>query len=238
MRKFVHLAAAVGGAAALALIFSPLAANARTSAPASAAGKTQLTASQASLAMVPAALVSAVNPAAAMATAAPSVLRCQINVPCYQRVVNFDGRCLDMTNRSTARGVQPQQWTCNGGSNQLWALNIVGRWDFLIKNKNSGLCLSILNNNRNPGAEVIQWTCDPNDSFENWKLGGQGNFNEFYNDGNEQPGGWLCGDQFGDNSGARCAMHPNSNGTANGDRIYVNSYKGLPSYAWSLPDGS
>lgn len=192
----------------------------------------------ASLATASAAPATAVHPAAAMATAAPSVLICQINVPCYQRVVNFDGRCLDMTGRSTAKGVQPQQWTCNGGSNQEWALNVGGRWDWLIKNKNSGLCLSILNNNRSPGAVVIQWTCDPNDSFENWKLGGQGNFNELYNDGNEQPGGWLCGDQFGDNSGARCAMHPNSNGTANGDRIYVNSYKGLPSYAWSLPDGS
>jgi Ricin-type beta-trefoil lectin domain len=206
MRKFVLLSAVAGGAATLALMFSPLAANASTSAPASAA--------------------------------APSVLRCQVGVPCYQRIVNFDGRCLDMTGRSTAKGVQPQQWTCNGGSNQEWAFNIPGRWDTLIKNKNSGLCLSILNNNLNPGSEVIQWTCDPNDSFENWITGGQGNFIEFYNDGNEQPGGRLCGDVFGDTSGARCAMHPNSDGTANGDRIYVNSYKGLPSYAWSLPDGS
>jgi hypothetical protein len=32
------------------------------------------------------------------------------------------GLCLDVTGASTANGAPVELWTCNGGSNQQWAL--------------------------------------------------------------------------------------------------------------------
>lgn len=38
------------------------------------------------------------------------------------------GLCLDVPSRSTTAGVQLQQGTCNGGTNQQWAFDLTGSY--------------------------------------------------------------------------------------------------------------
>ncbi|MFF4569132.1 RICIN domain-containing protein [Streptomyces sp. NPDC001410] len=50
------------------------------------------------------------------------------------------------------------QWTCNGGSEQLWIHDSIGR----LRNVASDRCLAVPNGSWKDGTEVIQWTCTTN----------------------------------------------------------------------------
>ncbi|WP_263107286.1 RICIN domain-containing protein [Kitasatospora sp. DSM 101779] len=56
------------------------------------------------------------------------------------------GLCLDVPSRSTTVGVQVQQWTCNGGANQRWTLDLTGGYtggNYLLVGVGSGLSIGV-----------------------------------------------------------------------------------------------
>lgn len=146
----------------------------------------------------------------------------------YRQLINHNGKCLDMTNASTSRGTQPQEWACNGRSQQYWETipvsTPVGGAHYLLKNYHSGLCLSILNNSTKPGSRVIQWTCNTsgNDLFEDWGPSCPGSYSPYC----------VWYDLGMETSTNCCALHPSGDRTANGLKIYANNDVTLRAYRW------
>ncbi|WP_433616104.1 ricin-type beta-trefoil lectin domain protein [Dactylosporangium sp. CA-139114] len=76
-----------------------------------------------------------------------------------------NGKCLDVTDGSTADGNQPQMWTCYAGSaNQAWTLADNGSVQGL------GKCLDVVNGATNDGAVVHLWTCYDSVASQKWSL--------------------------------------------------------------------
>jgi hypothetical protein len=76
-------------------------------------------------------------------------------------VAQHSQQCLDNTNLSTADGNVQQQFSCEGGDQQLWNFRpIAGVANtFAIVNQQSGKCLDVNGASNADGASVIQWTC-------------------------------------------------------------------------------
>ncbi|WP_433206450.1 ricin-type beta-trefoil lectin domain protein [Dactylosporangium sp. CS-047395] len=76
-----------------------------------------------------------------------------------------NGKCLDVTDGSTADGNQPQMWTCYAGSaNQTWTLADNGSVQGL------GKCLDVVNGATTDGAVVHLWTCYDSVTSQKWSL--------------------------------------------------------------------
>jgi glucosylceramidase len=76
-----------------------------------------------------------------------------------------NGKCLDVTNGSTADGNLPQMWTCYAGSaNQTWQRGSDGTVRGL------GKCLDVQNNGTADGATVHLWTCYAGLASQRWTL--------------------------------------------------------------------
>jgi hypothetical protein len=175
---------------------------------------------------VPLILMSAAGLIVASLGAAPSAVAQTVQ---YRQIINYDGKCLDMTGGSRSNGTQAQQWGCNGNSQQYWGYVPTNAGGYLIENYKSGKCLSILKNDPNPGGAVTQWTCDfsGSNAYELWYLGGIGNWTILYNIGTRNHR--TCGSAVWE-----CAMHPSGNGTSNGLKIYNNVCGAScnPTYGW------
>ncbi|MFF4799247.1 RICIN domain-containing protein [Streptomyces sp. NPDC001351] len=76
-------------------------------------------------------------------------------------VAQHSGQCLDDTNLSTADGTQYQQYSCEGGYQQMLDFKpVAGRANtYTIVNEYSGKCLDVSGASTADGAAVIQWTC-------------------------------------------------------------------------------
>ncbi|MFE2427861.1 RICIN domain-containing protein [Streptomyces sp. NPDC059373] len=76
-------------------------------------------------------------------------------------VVQHSGQCLDDTNLSTADGMQYQQYSCEGGYQQMLDFKPVnGRTNtYTVVNELSGKCLDVSGASTADGAAVIQYTC-------------------------------------------------------------------------------
>ena len=83
--------------------------------------------------------------------------------------VRHGGKCADVVGSSTADGAAVQQWTCQGGNNQLWALRSVGDGYYQIVVRHSGKCLDVSSASTADGAAVIQWTCKAGTN-QQWRL--------------------------------------------------------------------
>jgi RHS repeat-associated protein len=68
------------------------------------------------------------------------------------------GLCLDITNYNYNNGTQIQQWTCNGGPQQIWRFSHDGS----LKNPVSGRCLNPAGWGTTPGTQVNIWDCAGN----------------------------------------------------------------------------
>ncbi|MFI5910671.1 ricin-type beta-trefoil lectin domain protein [Dactylosporangium sp. NPDC051541] len=76
-----------------------------------------------------------------------------------------NGKCLDVTNGSTADGNQPQMWTCyTGSANQTWTLADNGSVQGL------GKCLDVAGGATTDGAVVHLWTCYDSVTSQKWTL--------------------------------------------------------------------
>ncbi|MEV6285629.1 ricin-type beta-trefoil lectin domain protein [Kribbella sp. NPDC051770] len=68
-------------------------------------------------------------------------------------ITGLGGKCLDVTNGSTANGNQPQLWTCSSGPNQQWTVGTDGTIRAL------GKCLDVTGNGTANGTAVQLWDC-------------------------------------------------------------------------------
>src|SRR6266567_4678420 len=76
----------------------------------------------------------------------------------YEIVSANSGLVLDVPGLSTQTGTQIQQWTKNGGVNQLWKFRAKAAGTYEIVSVNSGLVLDVPGFSTQPGARIQQWT--------------------------------------------------------------------------------
>ncbi|MEU4833889.1 RICIN domain-containing protein [Streptosporangium sp. NPDC023615] len=79
------------------------------------------------------------------------------------------GKALDVNASSTTQGLQLQQWTANGGSNQLWYLRPTGDGYYTIVSYSSGLLADVYGASTSDGAQVVQWAATGGTN-QQWQL--------------------------------------------------------------------
>ncbi|MEU8390807.1 RICIN domain-containing protein [Micromonospora sp. NPDC048842] len=70
------------------------------------------------------------------------------------------GKMLDVNAGSTTQGLQLQQWSANGGTNQMWYLRPTGDGYYTIVGRGSGLAADVYAASTSDGAQVVQWTAN------------------------------------------------------------------------------
>ncbi|AEV82374.1 chitinase [Actinoplanes sp. SE50] len=124
----------------------------------------------------------------------------------------LNGKCLDVTDGSTANGTLPQLWDCVAGSaNQLWTLadngSVQGR----------GKCLDVANNATTDGAAVHLWDCFDSVTSQKWTLN-------------------AAGDLVNKASG-KC-LDVRDRNTANGAKLQLWTCTGTSNQKWTFGGGS
>lgn len=74
----------------------------------------------------------------------------------FNLIAEHSGKCLDVPVASTTPGVRLQQFACNSGTNQQFAIEPFGVF-YRIRARNSGLYLDIAGASLNNSAGLIQW---------------------------------------------------------------------------------
>ncbi len=69
------------------------------------------------------------------------------------------GKCMDSQGASSSNGTNIVLWQCNGGNNQQWLMDEMGRFHSAM---NYNKCLDIEGANPSNGANVILWQCHNN----------------------------------------------------------------------------
>ncbi|MET8161814.1 RICIN domain-containing protein [Sphaerisporangium sp. NPDC005289] len=70
------------------------------------------------------------------------------------------GKMLDVNAGSSTAGLQLQQWTANGGTNQMWYLRSTGNGYYTIVSHDSGLVADVSGAATSDGAQVVQWAAN------------------------------------------------------------------------------
>lgn len=78
----------------------------------------------------------------------------------YQLVNVNSGKCLEIPGGSTAEGATADQWTCDGGTHQLWTRTSVIGGYVTFTNVHSGKCLQVAGASTANGAALNQSTCN------------------------------------------------------------------------------
>jgi hypothetical protein len=76
---------------------------------------------------------------------------------------------LDVNGSSSTTGLQLQQWTANGGTNQQWFLRPAAGGFFTIVNVGNGLAADVHGASTSDGAQVVQWTANGG-ANQQWQL--------------------------------------------------------------------
>jgi hypothetical protein len=97
------------------------------------------------------------------------------------------GRCLDITDDSTAVGAKVELWDCNGGANQIWVQQSNGS----LLNPQSGLCLDDPDDSSTDGTQLQIYTCNGT-AAQTYSVNGGGMI--------DGPGG-QCLDVYGPDNG-------------------------------------
>jgi hypothetical protein len=79
------------------------------------------------------------------------------------------GKVLDVNGGSSTAGLQLQQWTANGGTNQQWYLKPTGDGYYTIVSHGSGLVADVSGRSTSDGAQVVQWTANGGTN-QQWQL--------------------------------------------------------------------
>ncbi|MCX4446234.1 RICIN domain-containing protein [Streptomyces sp. NBC_01789] len=118
------------------------------------------------------------------------------------------GKCLDVTDGSTADGTPAQMWTCYPGSqNQSWTLNSDGSLTA------KGKCLDLAANGTANGTAVHLWTCYGTVASQKWRL-------------------TSAGDLV--NTAANKCLDIKDNSTADGARLQIWDCAGTGNQKWSF----
>lgn len=78
------------------------------------------------------------------------------------------GKCMDVEGRSNRNAANIQQWTCSGGSNQLWDVIDLGRGQYSIISQASNKALTVSGGGRD-GANVEQSRWNGGDN-QRWRV--------------------------------------------------------------------
>ncbi|MFI6072695.1 ricin-type beta-trefoil lectin domain protein [Actinoplanes sp. NPDC051343] len=125
-------------------------------------------------------------------------------------VSSLNGKCLDVTDGSTANGNQPQLWTCSPGPNQSWTLADNGSVQAL------GKCLDVAGNSTANGAVVHLWDCFDTVASQKWTLS-------------------AAGDLV--NTAANKCLDVKDNNPANGAKLQLWTCGGSANQKWSFAGG-
>jgi len=87
----------------------------------------------------------------------------------YTLTYTATGKVLDVNAGSSTAGLQLQQWTGNGGTNQQWYLKPTGDGYYTIVSHDSGLVADVSGRSTSDGAQVVQWTANGGTNQE-WQL--------------------------------------------------------------------
>lgn len=87
----------------------------------------------------------------------------------YVLTYTGSGKVLDVNASSSTVGLQLQQWTANGGTNQQWYLKPTGDGYYTIVSVSSGLVADVYGRSTSDGAQVVQWTANGGTNQE-WQL--------------------------------------------------------------------
>ncbi len=79
--------------------------------------------------------------------------------PAIGVIINQSGKCLEISNSSTANGARAQQWDCKGQAGSKWGMADAGGGAYYLVNAHSGKCLEIENSSTANGARAQQWDC-------------------------------------------------------------------------------
>jgi hypothetical protein len=79
------------------------------------------------------------------------------------------GKVMDVPGFSTANNAQIKQYTWNGGNNQQWTIQNLGRGEYRVVNVHSGKSLDNPSSSRTVGTNVIQYTNNNNFS-QKWHI--------------------------------------------------------------------
>jgi hypothetical protein len=79
------------------------------------------------------------------------------------------GKVLDVNANSSTAGLQLQQWTANGGTNQMWYLRSTGNGYYTIVSHDSGLVADVSGAATSDGAQVVQWAANGG-ANQQWQL--------------------------------------------------------------------
>jgi ricin-type beta-trefoil lectin protein/glycosyl hydrolase family 2 len=79
------------------------------------------------------------------------------------------GKVLDTNGNDQTEGLQLQQWTANGGTNQLWYLRPTADGYYTIAGHDSGLVADVYGQATTDGAQVVQWAAS-GAANQQWRL--------------------------------------------------------------------
>jgi len=91
----------------------------------------------------------------------------------YQRIMNDNGGCLDVSGNALVQGLQLQQFGCVGGpggnkESEYWTLKRAGsdkqgrpQWEY--QNLYSGMCMADEGSSTKWGGAIVQWPCNGHD---------------------------------------------------------------------------
>src|SRR4051794_10226100 len=123
-------------------------------------------------------------------------------------IAGLGGKCLDVTDGSTANGNQPQLWDCTAGNaNQQWTVGADGTI------KGLGKCLDVANNSTSDGGVVHLWDCVSTVATQKWTAAG----------------GALI------NSASGKCLDVKDNNTANGAKLQIWTCTGAANQKWTVP---
>ncbi|UQU65107.1 ricin-type beta-trefoil lectin domain protein [Couchioplanes caeruleus] len=123
-------------------------------------------------------------------------------------IAGLGGKCLDVTDGSTANGNLPQMWSCVAGStNQTWTIGTDGTVRGL------GKCLDVANNATTDGATVHLWDCIDTVGTQKWQISN----------------GAIV------NSASGKCLDVKDNNTANGAKLQIWACTGAANQRWTVP---
>ena len=122
-------------------------------------------------------------------------------------ISGLGGKCLDVTDGSTANGNLPQLWTCTSGPNQTWTVGS----DNTVRGL--GKCLDVSNNSTADGAAVHLWDCLGTVASQKWTASN----------------GTLV------NTASGKCLDVKDNNTANGAKMQIWTCTGATNQRWTVP---
>nr|WP_296069059.1 ricin-type beta-trefoil lectin domain protein [uncultured Actinoplanes sp.] len=123
-------------------------------------------------------------------------------------ITGLGGKCLDVTDGSTANGTRPQLWDCTAGNpNQQWTVAADGSLQGL------GTCLDVADNSTSDGAVVHLWDCLGTVTSQKWTASGGALINQ---------------------ASGKC-LDVKDNTTANGAKLQIWSCTGAANQKWTVP---